>query len=186
MTSSPDLQQVLEGYSTLVVPGGHLSTILPMANDTSNPVVEVIRAFASLPPKDTRGKDRIILTVCTGSLLLPATGILRRHKGGPVQVTTHWHAIDDLKSLANDPRFTEKGGLAEVLEKIFVDAGPGKLHGTGEGGEGVRLITAGGVASGMDATLYLVEKRAGRDTAEETAKTIEYKWRRDEGVVRDD
>lgn len=187
VSPSPDLPQILEAYSTLVVPGGLVSTVLSLARDTST-IVELIRAFAALPPKDARGRDRIILTICTGSLFLPAAGILRRRSNTvkpEIPIVTHRLAGDALRALVGKPEFTEKGCCAEVLNgKRFVDAG--KLLGTGDGGEGVRLITSGGVAAGMDATLYFVERRVGKECAERSAQGIELEWRRDEGVVASD
>lgn len=165
-----------------------MGNLLPLASDPSNPIVQLIRAFASLPPKDSRGCDRILLTICTGSFFLPATGILRRQSRvakPEVQVTTHWSSIDQLQAFSEEPAYREKGSCAEVLKgERFVDAG--KLLGSGEGGDGVKLVTSGGVASGMDATLYVVELRAGRECAERSAKGSEIAWRRDEGLILSD
>ncbi|EIM91564.1 class I glutamine amidotransferase-like protein [Stereum hirsutum FP-91666 SS1] len=182
---SPDLPQILEGYSTLVIPGGPVSTLLRLANDTSGPIIELIRAFAALPPKDARGYERIIFTICTGAFHLPATGILRRSSAAKreIQLVTHWSARDELRGLAD--KYTDKGCRVEVLnDKRFVDAG--KLLGTGEGGEGVRLVTSGGVSAGMDAALYVTERRAGTECAKGSAKMIETVWRREEGVIASD
>ena len=44
-----------------------------------------------------------------------------------------------------------------------------------------RIITAGGVAAGMDMALRLVERLAGTDMANLTAQYTEYEWHRDPG-----
>lgn len=187
VSRSPDLPQILDEYPTLVVPGGELSTLLTLANDTSGPIIELIRAFAALPPKDARGDDRIILVICTGAFFLPATGILRRPSSAvkqEIQLVTHHLARDALRALVGKPEYTETGSRLEVLDKRFVDAG--KLLGTGVGGEGVRLITSGGVSAGMDATLYVVERRAGMECAKGSSDRLETVWRREEGVIASD
>lgn len=187
VSPAPDLSERLERYSTLVVPGGPLPYLLPMANDPQSSIVQLIRAFASLPPKDARGKDRVILTVCTGSFFLPATGILRYPslEKADVQIVTHWSKVDQLQELSKDPAFVTEGTCVSVLTgKRFVDAG--RLWGSGENGEGVRLITSGGVSCGLDATLYLVERRVGRERAEYAANRLEIGWRRDEGLLASD
>ena len=41
---------------------------------------------------------------------------------------------------------------------------------------GMRVITSGGVASGLDATLYLVAAMVSIDSAQEVARTLQYTW----------
>ncbi|KAF2135566.1 uncharacterized protein K452DRAFT_239144 [Aplosporella prunicola CBS 121167] len=43
---------------------------------------------------------------------------------------------------------------------------------------GLRLITAGGVSAGIDASLYLVSAMVSHDSALEVAKTIQYDWQK--------
>ncbi|ELZ35035.1 transcriptional regulator containing an amidase domain and an arac-type DNA-binding hth domain [Halogeometricum pallidum JCM 14848] len=85
--------------------------------------------------------------VCTGGMLLARAGVL---DGRPA--VTHASALDDLR--ATD---------AIVTEARFVDDGD--------------VLTAGGVTSGLDLALHLVERECGIDTAERVAREIEYERR---------
>lgn len=122
-----------------------------------------------------------MLTICSGAFFLPSSGVLRRPSGNEekkeISLVT-WHAgCDQLRSLAETPSFECH---AEVLAgKRFVDAEI--LDG------GVRLVTSGGVTCGMDATLYVVERRAGKEATWRCAEEgLEYRWAREEGILGSD
>jgi putative intracellular protease/amidase len=83
-------------------------------------------------------------SVCTGSLLLAAAGILEG-----VDATTHWLARDLLGRLGANP----------VPERV-VERG--------------KVITAAGVSSGIDMALVLAERIAGRDVAQALQLMTEY------------
>ncbi len=83
-------------------------------------------------------------SVCTGSLLLAAAGVL---DGAPA--TTHWLAMDLL----------EKLGARPVDERI-VERG--------------KVITAAGVSAGIDMALTLVARIAGDKAAQAVQLSIEY------------
>lgn len=87
--------------------------------------------------------NRIHASVCTGALLLGAAGRLHGKRA-----TTHKTAMKELA------RF---GAIA--VEDRVVDEGP--------------LVTAGGVTSGIDLGLHLVERLAGREVAERIATQME-------------
>ncbi len=92
-------------------------------------------------------RARKVTTVCTGSLLVAKTGLLRgKH------ATTHWGALDLLASL--------QAGVTVEREHRVVDDG---------------IVTSAGVASGIDMAFYVVETLFGRDVADETAHYIEYR-----------
>jgi len=91
---------------------------------------------------------KIVASVCTGALLLAKTGLLRGKRA-----TTHWAALDELAKV--DPEVRVERDVR------WVDEGA--------------IITSGGVASGIDMAFYLVEKRHGREVADETAHYIEYR-----------
>ena len=84
-------------------------------------------------------------SVCTGSLILAASGIL---KGLPA--TTHWIKMGVLKSMGSQPRPNER----------IVRSG--------------KIVTAAGVSAGIDLGLWLVGEIAGRQQAEVTQLFIEY------------
>jgi transcriptional regulator GlxA family with amidase domain len=91
-------------------------------------------------------------SVCTGAFLLASVGLL---DGRPW--TTHWEDVD---LLAQD-----LGEGAAVRGVRWVDAG--------------EVVTGAGLSSGVDMALHLVDRLAGRDLAERTARQIDHGWRPD-------
>jgi len=92
---------------------------------------------------------RDLAGVCTGGMLLAEGGVL---DGRPA--VTHASALEDLR---------ETG--AEVVDARVVDDGD--------------VLTAGGVTSGLDLALHVVERAAGSELADRIATTIEYDRRFD-------
>jgi transcriptional regulator GlxA family with amidase domain len=88
-----------------------------------------------------------IAAVCTGAMLLAEAGVT---DGRPA--VTHASAIDELR---------ESG--AEVVDARVVDDGD--------------LLTAGGVTSGLDLALHLVDREFGAAIADRVATVIEYERR---------
>jgi transcriptional regulator GlxA family with amidase domain len=91
-----------------------------------------------------------IAAVCTGTMLLAAAELLRGRSA-----TTHHSAIKDLRAAG-----------AEIVSARVVDDG--------------ELVTAGGVTSGLDLALWLVERYAGPKLASAIERAMEYERR---GVV---
>ena len=48
---------------------------------------------------------------------------------------------------------------------------------------GLRVITSGGITSGLDASLYLVSAMVSNESAQEVGRTLQYTWNK--GVVVD-
>ena len=92
----------------------------------------------------------LIAGVCTGVMLLAAADLLA---GRPA--TTHHLALEDLREFR-----------AEIVQSRVVDDGD--------------IITAGGVTSGLDLALWLVERYFDARTANRVAREIEYERR---GIV---
>jgi transcriptional regulator GlxA family with amidase domain len=95
----------------------------------------------------------VVATVCTGAMLAATAGLTR---GRPA--ITHHDAVEDLRASG-----------ARVVEARVVDDGD--------------LITAGGVTSGIDMALWLVERHFGSELAGAVAAEIEHPrhgevWRR--------
>jgi len=88
-----------------------------------------------------------IASVCTGSMLLAAAGVTDGRRA-----VTHAAAVDELRDSG-----------AEVVDARVVDDGD--------------LLSAGGVTSGIDLALYVVEREFGRDVADRVATVIEYERR---------
>ncbi|HYD26337.1 DJ-1/PfpI family protein [Brevundimonas sp.] len=136
----------LAAADILVVPGGYGTRRL-----LSDPDARALVTSASQAAEAT-------LSVCTGSLMLAAYGLLRG-----MAATTHVDAMDDLRAL--DPGIDDRPGAR------VVDNG--------------RLLTSAGVSAGIDASLHLVSRFAGEGVAIETARYIQYDWR-ERGVDRPD
>jgi transcriptional regulator GlxA family with amidase domain len=86
----------------------------------------------------------IVSSVCTGSLLLAAAGLLDR-----IPATTHWHYLGELALR----------GAVPTRERIVE-------HGN--------VITAAGVSAGIDMALALAARLAGEDVARAIQLGIEY------------
>lgn len=92
---------------------------------------------------------RIVASVCTGAFLLGKAGLLHGHR-----VTTHWEDLEDLRTLLPD---------SEVeADARWIDEG--------------KVVTSAGISAGLDMSLHLVERLAGRDLALRTARQMDYAW----------
>jgi len=89
-------------------------------------------------------KVKYVAAVCTGALVLGAAGLLKGR-----QATTHWMSH----------HFLEMFGAKPVDERVVIDG---------------KVITAGGVTSGIDLGLVLADIIAGRETAESIQLFLEY------------
>jgi transcriptional regulator GlxA family with amidase domain len=83
-------------------------------------------------------------SVCTGSLILAAAGLLDGRRA-----TTHWLAVDELRRLGAEP----------VDERVVFDG---------------KLVTAAGVSAGIDMALTLAAQIAGDTVAQAIQLGIEY------------
>lgn len=97
--------------------------------------------------REQRTVTSLMTSVCTGSLVYAAAGLLR---GRPA--TTYWASLERLKRL--DDTIDVRG------EERFVDDGD--------------VITAAGVSAGIDMALHLVARLAGIDRAREVRRGIQY------------
>ncbi|MVT27905.1 DJ-1/PfpI family protein [Acidovorax citrulli] len=98
---------------------------------------------------------RVTASVCTGAFLLAAAGVVRDGA-----VTTHWEDVDDLRR--QFPRLDVRTGVRWVQH----------------GGAG-RLFTSAGISAGIDLSLHLVERLAGRALAGRTARQMDTPWHPD-------
>ncbi|MGD9633422.1 MAG: DJ-1/PfpI family protein [Pirellulales bacterium] len=114
---------------------------------------EVARGLIPQRLSEMHAAGTTIAAVCTGAMLPASVGLLR---GRPA--ITHHGAIEDLRAAE-----------AEIVEARVVDDGD--------------VVTAGGVTSGLDLALWLVERFAGASAAHAVGREIEYErrgevWRR--------
>jgi transcriptional regulator GlxA family with amidase domain len=95
-----------------------------------------------------RAEVPIMASVCTGSLVYAAAGLLA---GRPA--TTHWASLDLLAEL--------DGTIDVRRDERFVDDGD--------------VITSAGVSAGIDMALHLVARLADADRAEGVRRGIDYR-----------
>jgi len=119
----------------LVHPGGRGTR--PLLRDPAH--LDWVRAQRATVP--------LMTSVCTGSLVYAAAGLLR---GRPA--TTYWGAIDELRSLDSTVQVRQADR--------WVDDGD--------------LITSAGVSAGIDMALHLVARLAGPSRAREVRRGIQY------------
>ena len=122
-------------YEVLVYPGGQGTQ--PQIHDQAQ--LDWVRR--------RRGNVPLMTSVCTGSLVYAAAGLL---KGRPA--TTHWRSLDLLAEL--DPTIDVRA------DERFVDDGD--------------IITSAGISAGIDMALHLVKRLAGIERAREMRRGIQY------------
>ena len=120
----------------LIVPGGYGTRQVLEKRD----IIEWIQLVSK--------EAELVLSVCTGSLVLAKAGILEG-----LQATTHHQVLDTLASLAPNTKI--------INDKRYVDNGS--------------IVTAAGISAGIDMCFYIIEKLLGSEYAEETATYMEYK-----------
>lgn len=151
----------IETFDILLIPGGHPDLMMGMIKEDVG-VLKFAKKFSEL--KNEEGKEnRVMFSVCTGGLLLAATGALTGLK-----VTTHHWVIEVLPKV--EPTATVISAFANKGLGRYVDGGQNK--------NGTRILTAGGVTCGLDAALYLGELKAGREAAQTVADMTEHDWKR--------
>ena len=97
----------------------------------------------------TAESAELVLSVCTGALLLGKAGLL-----DGLEATTHHAAYDLLRGIVPSATVHE--------DRRFVDNG--------------RVILSAGIAAGIDMSLHVVERLLGSDIASATANHMEYPW----------
>jgi transcriptional regulator GlxA family with amidase domain len=90
----------------------------------------------------------LVMSVCTGALVLAKAGLL-----DGLRATTHHESFELLRSLAPRTEVVETGR--------FVDNG--------------HVLTAAGISAGIDCSLHAVGRLLGSETADETARQMEYR-----------
>jgi cyclohexyl-isocyanide hydratase len=116
----------------LCIPGG--AGVNALLQDIA--VLDFVRAQAA--------RTRYVTSVCTGSLVLGAAGLLQGRRA-----TTHWLSHD----------FLERFGAIPVRARVVRDG---------------NLITAGGVTAGIDFGLTVVAELVGQAQAEAIQLALEY------------
>lgn len=123
----------------LLIPGGRGTR--PLMNNAA--LLDWIRAQSE--------RVELLLSVCTGALLLGKAGLL-----DGLEATTHHSALEELRAAAPN--------ITLCPEKRYVDNG--------------KIVLSAGVSAGIDMALYVVSRLLGAEVAAETAHYIQYDyWR---------
>lgn len=99
--------------------------------------------------KDTYTHSVLTASVCTGAFLLAQAGLLEHQAA-----TTHWEDVDDF--IAQFP------SVRVQTQVRWVDAG--------------KIVSSAGISAGIDMSLHLVERLAGREWALRTARQMDFDW----------
>lgn len=123
-------------------------------SDAPHPDIVVVGAQRGSPALGewlrARAKDsRVVMSVCTGAFKLADAGILDGKKA-----TTHHEFWDS---------------FAEKFPKVQLERGSRFVQSDDV------IFTAGGLTSGIDLALHIVEKFCGREAADRTAAYMEYR-----------
>lgn len=130
---SATFEQCPADLDILCVPGGTNGTLAAMQD-------EATIAFL----KDRGSRAKLVTSVCTGSLVLAAAGLLKGYKA-----TSHWAAREALRDFGAEP----------VDARVVVDR---------------NRITGGGVTAGLDFGLQIIAKLRDQRYAEGVQLLAEY------------
>lgn len=131
-----------EKFDIMVVPGGFGTRTL-MHN-------EAIKKWL----QKQFNQVELMLSVCTGSLVLATTGLL-----GGLSATTHHAAMKELEAVAPNTTI--------ISNTKYVDNG--------------KVVTAAGISAGIEMALHIVARHHGIEQARKTANYMEYTWIEEEG-----
>jgi putative intracellular protease/amidase len=101
--------------------------------------------------QDNAKDSEIVMSVCTGSDLLASAGLLEG-----LEATGNADGLERLHRLAP---------TAKIVFKRYADSG--------------KIITTGGLSSGIDGAIHIIERIKGRGWAQVIAHTMEYNWQPD-------
>jgi transcriptional regulator GlxA family with amidase domain len=127
-------------YDLLLIPGGDSALEAAKSPALADWIVE------------TAGHAELVMTVCTGSILLATTGMLDGHKA-----TTN--KLDFAKTVPLGPK------VDWVSQARWVEDG--------------KFFTSSGVSAGIDMTLAAISHLFGDEIAREIAVGTEYEWHDD-------
>lgn len=210
-----DAHEDLADFDVLIVPGGGTDKVLEGGG--TEPMA-LIKAFSALQKKDP-SKERTLMSVCTGSLLLAQSGVLQG-----LAATTHPDYYTKMELMCQKAAQQGDYEQTDVMEERYVvnnarfelgeneDENPFILRKRPDGRRksiarkgsnawkegrrresivrrasmrlgGLRVITSGGITTGLDASLYLVGAMVSHDSALEVSRVMQYEWKK--GVTVD-
>jgi transcriptional regulator GlxA family with amidase domain len=100
--------------------------------------------------RERAAEVEVLLSVCTGALVLGAAGLLERRAA-----TTHHDAFDELAALSPTTKVVRGQRFVRTSE---------------------RVLTSAGVSAGIDASLHVVQQLVGRETRDRVVAEMEWMW----------
>jgi transcriptional regulator GlxA family with amidase domain len=100
--------------------------------------------------RERAGEVELLLSVCTGALLLAQAGLLERRRA-----TTHHGAFDELAAISPTTHVVRGQRFVRATETI---------------------LTSAGVSAGVDLSLHAVQALAGQETRELAVAEMEWMW----------
>jgi len=206
-----DATEDIEDFDVLVIPGGDTQAVIASKAEP----LALVKKYVDVQEKNP-AKERTIIAVSTGSLLLAEQGLLEG-----LAATTHPDYYTRLETICQNASTRDLSERTDVMEERYVvnnarfdlgenpDENPYIIRKRPEGAGhsrrksiarkgsnawreskrresiirrasmplgGMRIITTGGVAAGLDASLYLVASLVSHDSAEEVARVMQYTW----------
>jgi transcriptional regulator GlxA family with amidase domain len=137
---------VLPAYSLDDVPPPDL-LVLPGGRGT-RPLAKDDRLLAWV--KERASEVELLMSVCTGALVLGAAGLLERRPA-----TTHHDAYDELAAISPTTNV--------IRGQRFVRSSD-------------TILTSAGVSAGVDLALHVVQLLAGQETRDRTVAEMEWMW----------
>lgn len=126
-----------DNYDILLIPGGWGTRAL-IKNDR-------VKVWVKKQYEDVD----LMLSVCTGSLVLGTIGLL-----DGLSATTHHGAFDELAEAAPETNI--------ITDKKYVDNG--------------KIVTSAGISAGIEMSLHIIRRLHGQQIANKTARYMEYDW----------
>ena len=150
VTNQADLAPVVSDAGMGIIPTSTMAdcprdldlVFVPGGTDGTLAAARDERTLAFL--RDVGGHARFVSSVCTGSLILGAAGLLEGRRA-----TSHWSVVNCLRQF----------GATPVHERVVEDG---------------NVITAAGVSAGLDSGILLIERIRGRALAEAAVLATEY------------
>ena len=100
--------------------------------------------------KERAAEVELLLSVCTGALVLGAAGLLARRRA-----TTHHDAYDELAAISPTTQVVRGQRFVRSADTI---------------------LTSAGVSAGIDLSLHAVQMLAGQETRDRTVAEMEWMW----------
>lgn len=133
ITPTARLEDMTGHLDVIFVPGGFQGTLGAMVHQ---PTLDFL--------KQASPQARVVTSVCTGSFILAAAGLLKGRRA-----TSHWAARESLSAF----------GVTPVDQRVVIDG---------------KFVTGAGISAGLDAGLAIVEVLRGRPYAQAQMLQAEY------------